>query len=145
MLSAGEDGRIYRTDDGGRSWLMQSKNEVKGAFFDCFDFRDRTNGMAMSDPVNGRYLLIRTSNGETWQPVTGPQAGVGEAAFAANGSCLTIAGNRTLIASGGGASARVFVSEDGGATWRAITTPVPAGAPAAGIFALAFQIGRAHV
>lgn len=139
VLSAGEDGRIYRTDDGGRTWHLRFRNEVKGAFFDCFDFFDRDHGLAMSDPVNGRYLVIETDDGNNWRAIDGPQATEGEAAFAANGSCLTIAGSRALIASGGGATARVFASDDRGRSWRAIPTPVPAGAPAAGIFALAFR------
>ena len=139
VLSAGEDGRIYKTTNGGRTWQLQFKNEIKGAFFDCFDFFDSRNGLAMSDPVNGRYLVMRTNDGARWQAVEGPQAMEGEAAFAANGSCLTIADAKAFIASGGGAQARVFASDNRGATWQAITTPVPAGKPAAGIFALSFR------
>ena len=130
---------IYKTTNGGRTWQLQFKNEIKGAFFDCFDFFDSRNGLAMSDPVNGRYLMLRTKNGESWQQISGPEAMEGEAAFAANGSCLSIAGKRALIASGGGAQARVFLSDDRGNNWQPITTPVPAGKPAAGIFALSFR------
>src|SRR5688572_914512 len=66
-LSAGEDGRIYFTRDGGASWSLQFRNEVKGAFYDCLDFFDRTHGIAMSDPINDRYLLLSTSDGQTWR------------------------------------------------------------------------------
>ncbi len=64
VLSAGEDGRIYFTADGGKSWTLQFRNETKGAFFDCFAFFDRNHGIAMSDPVDGRYLLVRTMDGK---------------------------------------------------------------------------------
>jgi photosystem II stability/assembly factor-like uncharacterized protein len=142
VLSAGEDGRIYFTSDGGATWALQFRNEVKGAFFDCFDFYDRRSGIAMSDPVAGRYLLISTSDGQKWHELpalTRPPSMQGEAAFAASGTCLTIIGNRIFLASGGGTHARVFWSDDRGQTWHATSTPVAAGAPSAGIFALAFR------
>ena len=142
VLSAGEDGRIYKTVDGGRSWTLQFRNRVKNAFYDCFDFHDRRTGIAMSDPVAGRYLLMTTVDGETWQEVPAadrPSALTGEAAFAASGTCVTIAGGRTFIASGGGAAARVFYRDGNSGPFSAVTTPVPAGAPSAGIFALAFR------
>lgn len=142
VLSAGEDGRIYFTSDGGATWTLQFTNVAKGAFFDCFDFFDRKNGLAMSDPLSDRYVLVRTTNGRTWTELplnNRPQASTGEAAFAASGTCLTVAGNRAYLASGGGPVARVFWSNDKGLTWHATSTPVPAGAPSAGIFALAFR------
>ena len=144
VLSAGEDGRIYRTVDGGRSWQLQFRNQVKGAFFDCMDFYDRSTGIAMSDPVDGRYLLVKTTDGSSWRELPAasrPQSMAGEAAFAASGTCLTIAGQHAFLATGGGERARVFRSADRGASWQAVTTPVLAGAPAAGIFALAFRDG----
>ncbi|HEY0811313.1 MAG TPA: hypothetical protein VGD49_14185 [Longimicrobiales bacterium] len=142
VLSAGEDGRIYFTRDGGASWSLQFRNEVKGAFYDCLDFFDRTHGIAMSDPINDRYVLLTTSDGQTWRelpPQSRPAAAAGEAAFAASGTCLTIAGNRAFLASGGGAESHVFWTSDRGITWHATSTPVAAGAPSAGIFALAFR------
>jgi photosystem II stability/assembly factor-like uncharacterized protein len=142
LLSAGEDGRIYYTSDGGRTWSLQFRNQVKGAFFDCFDFYDRTRGIAMSDPVDGRYLLLTTTDGRTWTELgadSRPAANANEAAFAASGTCLTIAGNRAYLATGGGAGTRVLRSIDGGRTWTPSVTPVPAGDPGAGIFALAFR------
>jgi photosystem II stability/assembly factor-like uncharacterized protein len=141
-LSAGEDGRIYFTNNGGATWSEQFRNTAKGAFYDCFDFFDRNNAIAMSDPLADRYVLIKTTNGSDWREVpmeSRPQAGAGEAAFAASGTCLTVAGNRAYLATGGGAVARVYWTGDKGVTWFATATPVPAGSQAAGIFALAFR------
>lgn len=141
VLSAGEDGRIYKTIDAGSTWTLQFRNTIKGVFFDCFDFWDATHGMAMSDPVDGRYLLLYTEDGTTWaQDPQAPANMEAEAAFAASGTCLVAAGQQhAFLATGGGAQARVLVSSDRGATWHAATTPVPAGAASAGIFSLAFR------
>ena len=139
-LSAGEDGRIYYTSDGGANWTLQFRNEVKGAFFDCIDFFDDEHGIALSDPVaDNRYHLLHTTDGKTWSVLQGPQVEKGVAAFAASGTCLTIAGKRAYIATGGGASTRVFYSANQGRDWIATSTPVPSGAESAGIFALAFR------
>jgi photosystem II stability/assembly factor-like uncharacterized protein len=140
VLSAGEDGRIYRTVDGGLTWRLQYRNQVRGAFFDCFAFFSRTSGLALSDPVEQRFLLVGYSD-TTWSqlPMTSrPPADSAEASFASSGTCLTIAGSRAYFASGG-ESAHVYWSDDRGATWHAAATPVPAGAPSAGIFTLAFR------
>ena len=144
VLSAGEDGRIYRTLDAGRTWTLQFRNTTKGAFFDCMDFWDAQSGIAMSDPVDGRFLLIRTVDGETWDEVprdARPVPNQGEAAFAASGTCLVTAGStHAFLATGGAAgNARVFVTANRGDSWTAASTPVAAGVPAAGIFSLVFK------
>lgn len=143
VLSAGEDGRIYRTVDGGASWALQFKNTTKGAFFDCFDFWNVQHGIAMSDPIGGKPLLLRTTDGRTWTqiPTTAlPTVLDNEAAFAASGTCVITKGsNHVYLATGGGATARVFASDDRGETWRAVATPVPTGSGSAGIFSLAFR------
>lgn len=140
VLSAGEDGRIYYTNNGGATWTLQFKNTVKGAFFDCLDFFDDKNGLAMGDPIAAnRYHVLHTTDGQTWTLQAGPVARDGEAAFAASGTCLTISGKRAYIAAGGGPDGRVYYSASRGQKWQVGNVPVPAGAPSAGIFALAFR------
>src|SRR5215471_1823619 len=60
LLSAGpgEDSRIYKTTDGGKTWILQFKNQDREAFYDAMAFWDEKNGMALSDPVNGQFQLI---------------------------------------------------------------------------------------
>ncbi|HEX6064707.1 MAG TPA: hypothetical protein VFZ04_10835, partial [Longimicrobiales bacterium] len=142
VLSAGEDGRIYKTVDGGLTWQLEFRNQVAGAFFDCFDFFDRDHGIAMSDPVDGQFLLVARDDSARWVTLpdaTLPAADSAEAAFAASGSCLTVAGERVYLATGGGLHARVLWSDDRGRNWQATITPVQAGAATAGIFSLAFR------
>ena len=147
-IGEGEASRVYRTDDGGATWTESFRNPDPAAFYDCLAFFDRRHGLAMSDPVDGRFRILSTSDGgRSWRvlPDTGmPAALDGEAGFAASGQCLVTSGPKDAwLATGGGAHARVLHSTDRGLTWTAADTPVPAGDPAKGVFALAFR-DRSH-
>jgi len=63
LLAAGpgDRSRIYRTDDGGRSWSLQFVNRDTSAFYDCFAFWNERSGFTMSDAVNGRFPVLRTA------------------------------------------------------------------------------------
>jgi photosystem II stability/assembly factor-like uncharacterized protein len=141
-IGSGEDSRVYRTADGGRTWTETFRNTDPAAFYDCLTFLDERHGLALSDPVDGRFRILSTADaGRTWSvlPAAGmPAALPGEFAFAASGTCLVSAGGRAYFATGGGATARVFRSDDRGRTWRVTDTPVPSG-PSAGIYSLAFR------
>ncbi|MEV6016762.1 oxidoreductase [Streptomyces sp. f51] len=147
-IGEGEASRVYRTEDGGTTWTESFRNTDARAFYDCLTFLDRRHGLAMSDPVDGRFRILSTSDGgRTWKVLPGegmPAAEDGEAGFAASGQCLVGSGPRDVwLATGGGARARVLHSADRGLTWTAADTPVPAGDPARGVFALAFR-DRVH-
>ncbi|BBC31414.1 Oxidoreductase [Streptomyces graminofaciens] len=147
-IGEGEDSRVYRTDDGGATWTESFRNTDARAFYDCLTFFDHRNGLAMSDPVDGKFRILSTKDGgRSWTvlPNDGmPPSPAGEAGFAASGQCLVASGPRDVwLATGGGAHARVLHSADRGLTWTATDTPVPAGDPARGVFALAFR-DRTH-
>ncbi|MFI9202116.1 WD40/YVTN/BNR-like repeat-containing protein [Streptomyces sp. NPDC053048] len=147
-IGEGEASRILRTDDGGTTWTETFRNTDPKAFYDCVTFFDRRHGIALGDPVDGRFRVLATGDGgRSWRvlPAAGmPAALPGEAAFAASGQCLVSAGPRDAwIATGGATTSRVLHSADRGRTWTATGTPVPAGDPARGVFALAFR-DRAH-
>ncbi|MBK7706972.1 MAG: hypothetical protein IPJ30_14715 [Acidobacteria bacterium] len=94
----------------------------------------------MSDPVDGKYLLYRTTDGETWNPVDTtkmPAAKESEAAFAASGTCLITKGAKSAYLVSGGGDARVFRSTDRGATWVVAETPIVKGSAGSGIFSIA--------
>jgi photosystem II stability/assembly factor-like uncharacterized protein len=143
-IGPGDRSRIYKTTDGGRSWALQFRNLNQKAFFDAMAFWDEKSGIALGDPIDGRFTIVRTFDGGlTWIDVPAknlPPALAGEAAFAASGTCIvTQGGNNAWIGTGGGPQARVFRSTDRGFTWKAATTPIAAGGPSAGIFSLAFR------
>ncbi|WP_381023410.1 WD40/YVTN/BNR-like repeat-containing protein [Streptomyces bullii] len=147
-IGEGESSRLYRTDDGGATWTESFRNTDPRAFYDCLTFFDRRHGLAMSDPVDGRFRVLSTRDGgRSWRvlPSEGmPAALEGEAGFAASGQCLVASGAKDVwLATGGGARARVLHSADRGLTWTAADTPLPAGDPARGVFALAFR-DRTH-
>ncbi|MFF5081256.1 oxidoreductase [Actinoplanes sp. NPDC000266] len=141
-IGEGEASRVYATTDGGRSWRETFRNDDPAAFYDCMTFLDRKHGLALSDPVGGKFRILATADGgRTWKvrPTTGmPPALTGEFAFAASGTCLVSAAGKAYFATGGGATARVFTSRDGGRSWSVTDTPVPSG-PTAGIYSLAVR------
>ena len=141
-IGNGGDSRIYKTADGGKTWNMQFKNENPKAFFDAIACWNSRMCLAMSDPVDGKYLLIRTTDGKTWTPVDTakmPAAEAGEASFAASGTCLIATGKRTAFLVTGGAVARVFRSEDRGQTWNVAKAPIVKGTSGSGIFSIAMH------
>ncbi|MFJ5553167.1 WD40/YVTN/BNR-like repeat-containing protein [Streptomyces sp. NPDC093225] len=143
-IGEGEASRVLRTEDGGATWTEAFRNTDARAFYDCMAFFDHRNGLAMSDPVDGKFRILSTADGgRSWRvlPDAGmPEALPGEAGFAASGQCLVTAGPRDAwLATGGGATGRVLHSADRGRTWRAATTTVPAGEGAKGVFGLAFR------
>jgi len=60
MVAGADTGRIYRTTDGGTSWLRQYDDTRKGVFLDGVAFWDATHGIAAGDPMDGRFLVLRT-------------------------------------------------------------------------------------
>jgi photosystem II stability/assembly factor-like uncharacterized protein len=142
-IGEGTDSQILRTHDGGRTWQTTFVNQDPNAFYDCMGFFDSRHGLAMSDPVDGKFRVLSTSDGgRHWAvlPSKGmPAALDGEFAFAASGTCLVTAGSHDAwIASGGGATSRVFHSTDRGRHWSVASTPIASGA-SAGIFSLAVR------
>lgn len=139
-IGNGESSRIYKTTDGGKTWKLQFKNTNEKAFFDAIACWDSKNCIAMSDPVDGRYGLVETRDGNSWQPLDTSKmlaAKEGEAAFAASGTCLITQGKRNAFLVSGGSDARVFRSSDRGRSWNVSNTPIVKGSAVSGIFSIA--------
>ncbi|HEV3118252.1 MAG TPA: glycosyl hydrolase, partial [Gemmataceae bacterium] len=146
LLSAGPGAasRIYKTADGGITWILQFTNRDAEAFFDAMAFWDDRNGVALSDPVKRQFHLIVTDDGGTnWKRLSGmnlPPALPNEGAFAASGTCLVTHGKTDVwFCTGGATTARVFHSHDRGQDWTISETPILAGTSSAGIFSIAFR------
>jgi photosystem II stability/assembly factor-like uncharacterized protein len=99
------------------------------------------HGVAFSDAVGGRFVILRTTDGRTWSRVPAsntPPALAAEGSFAASGTCVVTAGDRHgWIGTGNATIARVLRTNDRGATWKVSDTPVAAG-EATGIASLMF-------
>lgn len=141
-IGEGEKSKIYKTTDGGLHWSLQFQNRRAGAFFDCMAFWDRMRGVAVSDPVDGRFIVVKTEDGGgTWKETDAlrmPLAQTGEGAFAASGTCVTVEGaSNVWFGTGGPSGGRVFRSSDGGRSWNVSAAPLAKG-KSAGVFSLMF-------
>lgn len=150
LMSAGEaekgSAKFYRTTDGGKSWKIVYQTTQKGIFFDGIDFWDKLNGIAFSDPIEGKFFIIKTKDGgKTWQPINPeniPKNQENEAAFAASGTSLvTFESKYACICTGGGEFARVYRTENQGENWEVVKTNMPAG-KTNGLFGLKFWNDR---
>ncbi len=136
-IGDGEESRVYRTDDGGRSWAKAFQNPDPNAFYDALAFWDRDHGLAFGDPVDGRMPILSTDDGgRSWSRVRAdiPLAEPGEAAFAASGRCLALSGSSDAWIVTGGGAARAFRSSDRGRTWAVAPTPIVPLSSSGGLF-----------
>ena len=135
-------GRIWRTTDGGRSWSLRYQAADTSMFLDAIAFFDDRHGLALGDPMGARFVILVTRDGgETWAAApdaSRPPAADGEAAFAASGTSLVLAGSRFGWLGTGGSVARVFRTVDAGASWSAAPSGIPARAGTGGVFSVAF-------
>lgn len=114
---------VYKTTNAGNTW-----SKVTGAAFGASSFTnlvhffDAQNGVAMGDPVNGKFEVYKTSNGLGWSAVAAANlpAPLNNAEFSYTNK-FTTKGNTIWIGTDNG---RLLRSLDKGLTWTAITTPV---------------------
>ncbi|MBL4594690.1 MAG: hypothetical protein JKX68_12875 [Flavobacteriales bacterium] len=142
IMSSGDGCVIYKTSDGTKTWTLVYENNGEGIFFDGMDFWDKKHGVAFSDPINNRLYIIETKDGgDSWQKLESielPKTLKGEAGFAASGTGIECVGDSTVyIGTGGGKTARVFISYNRGISWKVVNTPMRPG-EASGIYSLTF-------
>jgi photosystem II stability/assembly factor-like uncharacterized protein len=142
-IGAGAASRIYKTTDAGAHWTLQFTNSDEKAFFDAMAFWDARHGIAMSDSVDGRFVVLTTEDGgATWNRVAPdglPPALPNEGAFAGSGTNIAVQpGGRAWIGTGAAANSRILMTTDGGRAWRVVDTPVASSA-SSGIFSVAFR------
>jgi len=144
----GDKSRIYKTADGGDKWTLQYSDKRPGFFLDSMACDSETHCVALSDPVEGKFLVLSTDDGERWKELPRdkmPSALSGEGAFAASGTAIALCGHGDIyFGTGGGRVARVFRSNDDGRSWTATETPIAGGNASSGIFSIACN-GRSIV
>jgi photosystem II stability/assembly factor-like uncharacterized protein len=148
VMSAGQPAKFYWTGDGGVAWKLAFEHSDTRTFFDSLAFWDSRNGVAMSDPVEGRIVLLETSDaGRSWRQIAADSSPVvldGEAGFAASGTNMAVHGGRLFIALGGGREgenhpdSRILVREQNANRWTVAMTPIARNA-SSGIFSIAFD------
>jgi photosystem II stability/assembly factor-like uncharacterized protein len=135
----GEKSRIYKTTDGGETWKLQYDDKRKAFFLDALACWSGNECLALGDPVDGKFLLIGTTDGEHWNPLPSdsmPAALPAEGAFAASNTSLALGVHGEFFFATGGPAARVFHATDLGRSWNVTETPVAHGKPSAGIFSI---------
>ncbi len=142
-IGPGEQSRIFKTSDAGATWVEQFVNHDPKAFYDAMAFWNANRGIAVSDSVDGQFVVIMTNDGgRTWSrvsPTQLPPALPNEGFFAASGTNVAVLPpNHVWFGTGSAAQARVLHSSDGGRSWTLSTTPLASG-PSAGIFSIAFS------
>jgi len=135
----GEKSRIYKTIDAGATWKLQYSDQRREFFLDSIACFSETECVALGDPIYGKFVVLKTTDGEQWNPLPTenmPVALGSEGAFAASNSCIALAGKSEIFFGTGGPTARVFHSRDGGVTWTVARTLVVQGNTTSGIFSL---------
>jgi photosystem II stability/assembly factor-like uncharacterized protein len=141
VMSSGDGNasRIYKTTDGGSAWKLQYSDARSGFFLDSLDCDSRTHCVALSDPVDGKFLVLSTEDGEHWNELPRdkmPAALPKEGAFAASGTAIALCEGGIYFGTGG-PKARIFHSADNGRSWTVTETPISSGNPSSGVFSIA--------
>ncbi|WOT04941.1 WD40/YVTN/BNR-like repeat-containing protein [Shewanella youngdeokensis] len=137
----GKLSRLYLTEDQGVSWTLLLQNQHKNGFFDSMAFWDRNNGLLLGDPINDRFVILRTRDGgKNWHR-TGlknmPELLDREIAFAASGNTLMVGKTEQAWFTTGGYSSSVYTSQDGGEYWQRTHIPLYDDTQTAGGYGLA--------
>lgn len=144
IMSTDAPAFFFKTTDAGKTWKRKYMNRDAKIFFDGLAFWDDKNGIAFSDPIDGKFFIVVTKDGgETWRQISSiniPPALKGEGAFAASGTAITVYGKDLVwFGTGGTDRARIFLSDDAGENWRAMDAPIKNGNASSGVFSVCFK------
>lgn len=141
LLNAGSPAFLFKSTDKGKTWRTVYTDRHKDIFFDCLAFSDEHTGLALADPINGCFTILKTTDGgENWTKIECaglPPAMEGEACFAASNSNLVMKGKNAWFVSGGKKS-RAFFSDNNGVSFRSVSLPLPQGETMTGAYSMDF-------
>lgn len=139
-LSAGSPALLYKIDKETLKATLVYHNSDPAIFFDGLAFVDEYRGVSFADPIQGRFQLLKTSDGgATWSlsAPEGLECSSGEAAFAASNSTL-VASPQTIRIFTGGMQSNLYTSYDFGTTWSKAALPIVQGSSMKGVFTAEF-------
>ncbi len=141
IANAGSPANILLTTDAGKTWEVVYTNNREAAFIDGVDFWNEEEGLIYGDPIDGKMLLLKTSDGGyTWNEVlNAPQLNDGEASFAASGTGIRCTGKSQAYISTGGITSRLWTTTDKGNSWSVLNPPIIQGDVATGIYSFAMN------
>jgi photosystem II stability/assembly factor-like uncharacterized protein len=144
VFSVGNDNKshIYKTSDAGQTWQTKYSDPRPAFFLDGLVCRSEKICFAISDPIDGKFPILRTEDGEHWTELpkdSEPAALPSEGIFAASNTSLILCGPQKsdILFATGGPAARVFHSADNARTWKVAKTPILSGNASSGIFSIA--------
>ena len=134
--------KFYKTTDGGKNWRLVYDNNTPGIFFSAAAFWDNKNGIALSDPVEGRFIIVITSDGgENWtnrvkilRRLLKAKESLPQAV-----QILPCPVKTKLSLSPAAPQQESFISTDKGASWSFVNSPLESGTGSNGIFSIAMK------
>ncbi|TAJ07901.1 oxidoreductase [Marinilabiliaceae bacterium JC017] len=140
VVGVNNPARFYLTCDGGATWQVTFEIDHEGIFFNSLKFANDTLGLALSDPIDDCFYVVKTEDGgHNWRRIENmPPIAKGEANFAASNTCIEYlpSGHAWFVT--GGQVARVYQSNDHGESWTLADTPMIDGNQASGTYSVAF-------
>ncbi len=138
-VGPGRATKVFKTDDGGATWMTKFTNVDSAVHWKCFSFWNPLHGVAISDAVAGGFTMMSTVDGGwTWNrapPLSLPAAVADERVSAESGTCI-VAG-RSGRAWLGTTKLHVLRSTNYGASWKRAYVPITR-TDSTGIVSLAF-------
>ncbi|MFZ1730316.1 MAG: S8 family serine peptidase [Bacteroidota bacterium] len=109
---------VYRTANGGTSWVGTSVSSITG-FVNWIHMFDDQNGILEGDPLGGSWGVATTDDGgASWTKIAAPPtAPTGEAGW---NNSYAAAGDRIWF---GTNNSKIYRSNDRGVTWESFVTP----------------------
>lgn len=135
--------KFYKTTDGGKNWRLVYYNDNDDVFFNSAHFRNKKEAIALSDPIDGKFFIIQSSDGgDSWTKLyeeSFPKAIEGEGIFSASGSNIAMPEENKIMFVTGCTAARVFIFSYNGLSWSYVDAPLESGAGTNGIFSIAMK------
>ncbi len=143
VMAIGSPAKIFRTNNGGKSWWLTYFNEDPAIFLDGMTFLNDKIGVAFGDAIETRIPIIRTINGgNSWEMLDEmdlPLALPKEAGFAASGTSIRSLNDSTVIIGMGYPRGRILRSTDKGLTWEFYLSHLGNNKNSRGVYSMAFQ------